>query len=517
MKGANSEAEEDDRKKGPSDETGLLSGSTGVYRKHGWFETTFPPLVPLSSIREVRETERGKRKKERLYPRNKLPAVHTGVATTPSGTHRPPSPLSPSIENMRGGQEGTIRRPRETVFNGERTTKLLDYPAFYFHEFRRTSARNHNQPSPIPPVFLRKPKMHQFCPEIKPQKRRGEKPIKALSSIHRIHVIRKVVGGLRQQLSLKPTNVPSRVGIVCPKEEPARGMPFSKDLHDELGIDRGRRSIKRRHFGAQCGVFREGANGWRNETERREEKEWKRNKSSGRNKASYRAKTLFCRQPLRLDPRTAPSFLPREGCNVPLSNSKTPLNEVNCSESNWDLSEQITERERPAREAPLAGQMAFVSKSHVVSESEARPLSRSIIHGRSAFSCPPSPPIAIVFSGTTNLLLINVVFMVPRMAASEPLSFSGANESAGCTFSHATSGHETQKVAEKSRWLSPTLFAILSHAVTPEGELAVARENKKKESSGTATTTSVPLVVSRGSFSTDAAETRKLALQTSVI
>lgn len=72
--------------------------------------------------------------------------------------------------------------------------------------------------------------------------------------------------------------------------------------------------------------------------------------------------------------------------------------------------EQITERERPAREAPLAGQMAFVSKSHVVSE--ARPLSRSIIHGRSAFSCPPLPPIAMVFSGTMNLLLINIVFTV---------------------------------------------------------------------------------------------------------
>lgn len=33
------------------------------------------------------------------------------------------------------------------------------------------------------------------------------------------------------------------VAMVCP-EKPVRGMPFSKDLHDELGIDRGRRSIK---------------------------------------------------------------------------------------------------------------------------------------------------------------------------------------------------------------------------------------------------------------------------------
>lgn len=34
------------------------------------------------------------------------------------------------------------------------------------------------------------------------------------------------------------------VAMVCPNEKLARGMPFSKDLHDELGIDRGRRSIK---------------------------------------------------------------------------------------------------------------------------------------------------------------------------------------------------------------------------------------------------------------------------------
>lgn len=81
--------------------------------------------------------------------------------------------------------------------------------------------------------------------------------------------------------------------------------------------------------------------------------------------------------------------------------------------------EQITERERPARETPLAGQMAFVSKSHVVSE--ARPLSRSIIHGHSVFSCPPSPPIAMLFSETMNLLLINVVFIVSRTQAIELL------------------------------------------------------------------------------------------------
>ncbi|KYN35020.1 hypothetical protein ALC56_10617 [Trachymyrmex septentrionalis] len=56
----------------------------------------------------------------------------------------------------------------------------------------------------------------------------------------------------------------------------------------------------------------------------------------GRNKASYRAKILFCtRQPFRLDPYS-PSLL-REGSSVPLLNSKAPLNEVNCSESNWNL------------------------------------------------------------------------------------------------------------------------------------------------------------------------------------
>ncbi|KYN08047.1 hypothetical protein ALC62_00892 [Cyphomyrmex costatus] len=45
----------------------------------------------------------------------------------------------------------------------------------------------------------------------------------------------------------------------------------------------------------------EGRNG-----KKREEEEWKRSKSSGRNKASYRAKTLFCRQPFRLDPVLSP-------------------------------------------------------------------------------------------------------------------------------------------------------------------------------------------------------------------
>lgn len=67
----------------------------------------------------------------------------------------------------------------------------------------------------------------------------------------------------------------------------------------------------------------------------------------------------------------------------------------------------------------LASQMAFVSKSHVVSE--ARPLSRSIIHGRSAFACPPSFPIAVAFSGATNLLLTSL-YGYSRARAMEILS-----------------------------------------------------------------------------------------------
>lgn len=43
---------------------------------------------------------------------------------------------------------------------------------------------------------------------------------------------------------------------------------------------------------------------------------------------------FFAGQPLRLDLYSS-SFLRHS--NVPLSNSKAPLNEVNCSESNWNL------------------------------------------------------------------------------------------------------------------------------------------------------------------------------------
>lgn len=43
--------------------------------------------------------------------------------------------------------------------------------------------------------------MHQFCPEIKPQKRKEGEAIKALSSVHRIHVIWKVAGGLWYEIT----------------------------------------------------------------------------------------------------------------------------------------------------------------------------------------------------------------------------------------------------------------------------------------------------------------------------
>lgn len=42
-------------------------------------------------------------------------------------------------------RERGLARP----FSTGRATKLLDYPAFYFHEFRGTSAWNHNQ-LPLP-------------------------------------------------------------------------------------------------------------------------------------------------------------------------------------------------------------------------------------------------------------------------------------------------------------------------------------------------------------------------------
>lgn len=83
-----------------------------------------------------REREREMRKKKRL--RNKLPVVHRRYDDTrpPFGTHRPPSLLSPPIENMREGRErareGTISRPRETVFNGEnyQIARLLGLSVF---------------------------------------------------------------------------------------------------------------------------------------------------------------------------------------------------------------------------------------------------------------------------------------------------------------------------------------------------------------------------------------------------
>lgn len=113
VEGCEFEAEEEDRKKGPSDEAGLLSGSTGVYRKHRWLEISFLSLVsscylvvlapnlrlptPRSPLfistsqqyprasenergtRREGEREREKEKNEReeaMYPRNKLSVVH---------------------------------------------------------------------------------------------------------------------------------------------------------------------------------------------------------------------------------------------------------------------------------------------------------------------------------------------------------------------------------------------------------------------------------------------------------
>lgn len=47
-----------------------------------------------------------------------------------------------------------------------------------------------------------------------------------------------------RQLSLKPAGRVVPMAMARPWEKPTRGMPFSEDLRDELGIDRGRWSIK---------------------------------------------------------------------------------------------------------------------------------------------------------------------------------------------------------------------------------------------------------------------------------
>lgn len=74
--------------------------------------------------------------------------------------------------------------------------------------------------------------------------------------------------------------------------------------------------------------------------------------------------------------------------------------------------------------------------------------------------------------------------------ASEPLSFSGANESTSCTFiplcmrtlvqSHATSGHETQKVAEKSRCSHPYCLRFFhTQLFIPEGANFSSKKNNR--------------------------------------
>lgn len=81
---------------------------------------------PRAHARTRRERARGmtrERRGDSVSPViNFRPSTGGASTTTPSGTHRPPSLLSPSIGNMREGREGggqDTRRPRETVFNGE--------------------------------------------------------------------------------------------------------------------------------------------------------------------------------------------------------------------------------------------------------------------------------------------------------------------------------------------------------------------------------------------------------------
>jgi len=117
------ETEEDDRKKRsewrgrPVKWLHWSLSETPMVRDH------FPPLfslassypnprispTPYSSLRVSsilsKRDSKEKKRKERLYPRNKLPAVHTGVATTPSRTHRPPSPFVLYREYERAGRD----------------------------------------------------------------------------------------------------------------------------------------------------------------------------------------------------------------------------------------------------------------------------------------------------------------------------------------------------------------------------------------------------------------------------
>jgi len=99
------------------------------------------------------EQERGKKRKERC-----IHVINFRPSTQASRRHHPGRidrhllchPLSRIWEAGEKGRYGGLARP----FSTGSSTKLLDYPTFYFHEFQGTSARNHNQPLPIPPAFL---------------------------------------------------------------------------------------------------------------------------------------------------------------------------------------------------------------------------------------------------------------------------------------------------------------------------------------------------------------------------
>jgi len=158
----------EDRKKGSSKEVSLLSGSTGVYRKYRWLETTFLPLSlvlssrshsnppshqsrpPYSSPRvsNIYERESGKERTARILVINFRPSTSDDIIRRRIDRRLFCHPLSRIWEAGEKGRDGGLVRP----FSTGRTTKLLDYPAFYFHEFRRTSARNHNQPCCRPSV-----------------------------------------------------------------------------------------------------------------------------------------------------------------------------------------------------------------------------------------------------------------------------------------------------------------------------------------------------------------------------
>jgi len=134
-------------KKGPSDEAGLLSDSTGVYRKHRWFETTFLPfslwlvLTPIlvspptpysslrvSSILSKRDSKEKRGKNGCIYVINFRPSIQASRRHHPGRIDR--HLLLSSIENMRG-REGTIRKSRETIFNRE-NYRIAWLPSFLF-------------------------------------------------------------------------------------------------------------------------------------------------------------------------------------------------------------------------------------------------------------------------------------------------------------------------------------------------------------------------------------------------